>query len=121
MLSSYNHVPNHFDRKTSTHRDLDFISGEFFDHEIPKDKLFLLKYFTTELQVAFLRYFLVFGDCRNFTDHTGHVCSVRLLKRLKARFLRLCQLHDQAKRGMTEEALEMLQLLESGQFPLTGK
>lgn len=101
-------------------RDLDFISGEFFDHEIPRDKQYLLKYFTTDVQVAFLRYALVFEDTKLFKEHTGHYCSDRLKFRFLARFRHLTKLHDEAKRVFTEESLNTLQLLESGQYPLTG-
>jgi len=101
-------------------RDLDFISGTFFDYSIPRDKQYLLKYFTTDVQVAFLRYALVFDDTKLFKDHTGFYCSDRLKFSLLSRFRTLVKLHDQAKNSLTEEGLNTLQLLESGQFPLTG-
>jgi len=101
-------------------RDLDFISGDFLDHEIPREKQYLLKYFTTDVQVAFLRYALVFEDTKLFKDHTGHFCSDRLKFRLLARFKQLTKLHAQAKGVLTEESLNDIQLLESGQYPLTG-
>jgi len=101
-------------------RDLDFISGDFLDHEVPREKQYLLKYFTTDVQVAFLRYALVFEDTKLFKDHTGHFCSDRLKFRLMARFRQLTQIHNQIKGVFTEQALNDLQLLESGQYPLTG-
>lgn len=102
-------------------RDLDFISGRFFDFEIPKEKRYLLKYFTTDVQVAFLRYYLVFGDARRFVDHTGHFCSKRLQARFLSRYRRLTAVYDKAKQSLTEEGFATLQQLESGQYPLTGK
>jgi hypothetical protein len=101
-------------------RDLKFISGEFIDHDVPRDKQYLLKYFTTELQVAFLRYALVFEDTKLFKEHTGFYCSDRLKFRLLFRFRKLIKLHNQAKASYTEEGLNTLQLIESGQYPLTG-
>ena len=100
--------------------DLEFISGNFFEHEIPKDKQYLCKYFSTDLQMAFLRYRMVFEDTRLFKDHTGFYCSDRLRFRLLVRYKQLIKLHDEAKVTFTEEGLNTLQLIESGQYPLTG-
>jgi len=101
-------------------RDLDFVSGRFLDHDIPRGKQYLLKYFTTELQIAFLKYALVFEDTKLFKDHTGYHCSDRLKFRLLSRFRKLIYLHAKAKSTFTEDGLNTLQLLESGQYPLTG-
>lgn len=101
-------------------RDLDFISGDFLDHEIPREKQYLLKYFTTDVQVAFLRYVLVFENAKLFKQHTGHFCSDRLRFRLMARFRQLTKIYNEVKGVFTEKALNDLQLLESGQYPLTG-
>ena len=101
-------------------QDLEFISGAFFDYDIPRDKRYLLKYFTTELQAAFLKYCLFNeGETRLFRDHTGHYCSDRLRFRLLHRFRHLIKLHEEARKSLTEAGLEQLQLLESGQYPLT--
>ena len=83
-------------------RDLDFLSGWFFEYEVPKDKQYLLKYFTTDLQRAFLRYYLVFGNSWNFVDHTGHYCSRRLLWKFQARYRHLVTTYEQAKSLLTE-------------------
>ena len=101
-------------------RDLDFISGNFFEQEIPRDKHYLLRYFTTDLQKAFLRYRLVFENTKLFKDHTGFYCSDRLRFKLLFRFKKLIQIHAEAKSTFTEEGLNKLQLIESGQYPLTG-
>lgn len=101
-------------------RDLEFISGEFMELDIPKNKRFLLKYFTTELQVAFLRYYLVFGSVRNFVDHTGYYCTEGLLFRFQRRYHKLMKAHEQAKKSFTEEGLKMLEVIETGQFVLRG-
>lgn len=102
------------------HRDLNFVSGNFLDMEIPKEKQYLLKYFTTDVQRAFLRYCLTFGDVRLFKEHTGYYCSDRLKFRFLSRFRRLVKLHDDAKSSLTEESLSILHTIESGQYPLTG-
>lgn len=102
-------------------RDLDFISGRFFDYEIPKERKYLLKYFTTDLQIAFLRYYLVFYDTLNFVDHTGYYCSRRLLWKFQTRFLYLNDTYDKAKKSLTEEGMRVVDEIESGKFSLKGK
>jgi len=102
-------------------QDLEFISGEFFDIEVPKEKQYLLKYFQTDLQVAFVRYYLVFGTIRNFVDHTGHYCSERMLHKLQSKYRRLTEAHAAAKSELTEENMDLLERLESGKYRLTGK
>ncbi len=100
--------------------DLEFIAGSFADYQLPAGSRYLLKYFTTAVQVAFLRYYLVFGESKNFTDHTGHYCSKSLLQRLERRFNHLTTAHSEAKLSLTEESLAKLQLIESGKYPLTA-
>lgn len=102
-------------------KDLDFISGKFFDQEIPKSQRYLLKYFKTDLQRAFLGYYLTFGKHTNFVDHTGFWCSERLLWQFRARYHRLVDTYDQSKASLTEEGMEMVHLIESGKFVLTKK
>lgn len=102
-------------------RDLDFISGRFFDFEIPKEKRYLLKYFTTELQQAFLRYYMVFGSAANFVEHTGHYCSERLLWKFKARYRHLTQVYEEAKKSLTEEGMSTVERIEAGKYSLKGK
>lgn len=102
-------------------RDLDFISGRFFDCEIPKGKRYLLKYFKTDLKLAFLRYYFVFGNTKNFTDHTGLYCKRRLLFRMEARLKAIVEAYDQAKSSLTEEGMATVQRIETGKFRLTRK
>lgn len=97
-------------------QDLDFISGKFFDLEIPKEQTYLLKYFKTDLQQAFLRYYLLFGNVKNFIDHTGYYCSERMLFRLQNKYKKLIEAHTVAKSEFTEKSLEMLQIIESGKY-----
>jgi len=102
-------------------RDLELISGRFFDYELPKDKRYLLHYFKTNLQRAFLRYYLIFGDWRCFRDHTGYSCSPRLLDRFEKRFHKLSELYNQAKNTFSEESMNVIYLIETGQYRLTRK
>lgn len=99
--------------------DLEFVSGVFFDYEIPKEKRYLLKYFKTTLQRAFLQYYFVFGNTTNFSDHTGYFCSDRVLWKFKARYKYLTKAYDQAKKSLTEQGMLTVQQIESGNFPLS--
>ena len=101
--------------------DLQFVSGEFLDCEVPRDKQWLLKYFTTDVHRAFLRYYVLCGETKLFQAHTGMYCSDRLKYRLLCRYRQLTKLHGDAKRAFTEESMKLLHKLESGQYPLTGK
>jgi hypothetical protein len=98
--------------------DLNLISGEFFEYEIPKEKRFLLKYFKTDLQMAFLRYYMLYETPMNFVDHTGHYCSKRMLFIFAARYKHLIKLYEQAKSDLSEESMHLIYLLESGQYKI---
>jgi hypothetical protein len=102
-------------------RDIDFLSGRFFDLEIPAEHAFLLKYFRGDFQVAFLRYYLTFGSFKHFTDHTGYHCAERVMFKLLRRYRHLTKIHEEAKRALTEEGMELVFLIESGKYPLTGE
>lgn len=99
-------------------RDLDFIGKKFETVELPKEKRYLLKYFDTELQEAFVKYVHVFGSYDNFTDHTGIPCQPRWLKTLYNKLQRLESLHREAKSSLSEDALKTVALIESGKYKL---
>jgi hypothetical protein len=107
--------------------DSDFLAGRFFDYEIPPAKRYLTWYFTTDLQMVFLRYRLLLEESPAlssrrtilyFTDHTGYYCRERILWRLMARFKHLTETHAQAKKTLTEEGMETLTALEAGRYIL---
>ena len=79
-----------------------------------------MKYFKTELQLSFLRYYLIFGKYRNFKDHTGHHCNPRMLLRLKNKLELLEAAYREAKVFLTEDGMRTIQLIEMGQFVLTN-
>lgn len=94
-------------------RDLNFLSRDFENLEIPKDKKYLLNYFRKEVQQAFLKYFFVFGDYSNFVDHTGHYCQQRWLKILHQKLIDLESIHNDAKKNLD---FSLLTKIESGKF-----
>ena len=77
--------------------DLNLVSGDFFDLELPKDKRYLYKYFDTDVQMLFLRYYYVFGNCHRFAEHTGYSCSRRWLADLKRKYNKLISSYEKAK------------------------
>lgn len=103
-------------------KDLQFISGEFLDYDLPKELKYLGKYFKTRLQRVFLRFYLTFGNLKNFTDHTGFRCSERVLFNLKNKCDKLVNAYHSAKiAGLSEESLEAIHKLESGKFVCSKK
>lgn len=93
--------------------DSHFISGDFFEVVLPKDRAYLQRYFVTEVQRAFLRYMHVFGNWKNFIEHTGHYCSKRSLQVLHLKLRKLEEAHKAAKASMDFDTLE---LIESGKY-----
>lgn len=96
-------------------KDLFFISREFENFDIPKDKLYLLKYFRNALQVAFLKYYFVFDNFDNFVDHTGFYCENRWLKILENRLFKLEEVYKTSKKNFD---FETVLDLEKGRYKL---
>lgn len=101
--------------RDSVLRDLKFISGEFFDLTLPKEKQYLLKYFDTDIQTQFLYYYHIFHSIDRFVEHTGYRASKRWLIDLKNKYDRLVEIHDISKRDMDFETLASI---TSGKFKL---
>lgn len=93
--------------------DMALISRQFESIELPRDKAYLYKYFKTPVQLAFLKYFYIFRDYSNFTDHTGIHCTTLWLRKLANRVLFLEQIHRQTKQ---EFDLETLAKIEKGRY-----
>jgi hypothetical protein len=92
-------------------RDLDLISGNFLEGDVPKAQRYLTKYFKTIPQKAFVKYYLAFRSCERFTEHTGHVASIRWLRELADRLEKL-EREWQAARLIGD--FERLAVIESG-------
>jgi hypothetical protein len=89
--------------------DLNLISGNFFNLELPKEKQYLCKYFETEMGMQFLRYYYVFNSDVRFKEHTGLYCTKRWIKMLKCRYKSLIILYDKAKKDMDFTLLAEIQ------------
>jgi hypothetical protein len=94
-------------------KELKFLSGAFFDFEIPIDKKYLLKYFKSPLEEQFIKYYLCFSDIDNFVDHTGYLCQKRWLIILKKRFDAITDFHHKCKANVE---LELLREIEEGKY-----
>lgn len=91
-------------------------SGAFLDSEISQNRKFLLKYFKTDLQVIFLKFYLHGGDVEKFTNTTGRKCSVRILYKFKRQIDKLVDLYEAAKADFDEESIETLTNITSGKI-----
>ena len=98
--------------------ELEFISGKIFDINLPKDKLYLYRYFVTARQRSFVKYYLTYGEYTRFMDHTGYACSKKWLKNLRQRLIKLQQLHDKAKE---DGDFTTLACIESGKYAIYKK
>lgn len=94
-------------------KEAQFLAGLFFEFDVPIEKRFLFKYFTSPLEHQFVKYYLCFGEIEFFIEHTGYFCQKRWLNILKRRFDKINLLHDKLKNDME---LELLQKLEKGQY-----
>jgi len=92
-----------------------FLAGLFFDYDIPREKIFLLKYFRSPLEKQFIKYYLCLGEIDNFVDHTGYFCQKKWLKILKKRIDGLITAYDKYKQ---EGDLDTLCKIENGKFKL---
>ena len=101
-----------------TFHDLKLISLQLETVELPKEKKYLFKYFNTPLQIAFLKYFHLFGDYSNFVDHTGLSCQIKWLKSLHSKLQKIEKMHKEARFNMD---IETLARIESGKQKFSRK
>lgn len=90
--------------------EIEFLAGNYFDYEIPPERGYLLKYFKTEIQLHFLKYYIKFQVKDSFVSHTGIHCSERHLSRLENRFLKLEDAVQEAKKTFDFKSLEIINL-----------
>ena len=95
----------------------DFISAKFFEDNIPKDKKYLKKYFTTKLQKVFLNFFLLDGNLLLFNEQTGFDCTKRFLFLQKRRYKKIVEMRENAKKNLD---LALLEKIERGKINTTG-
>jgi hypothetical protein len=96
-------------------RDRNLVSGSFLDDNIPNDKLWMCKYFSSKIQKRFLIYFIIFRSHFYFERHTGIYCTKRYLKQMKKKFSSLEDAHKKAKK---EFDLDTLSDIEMGKYKI---
>jgi hypothetical protein len=94
-------------------RDLLWLSKEYENFELPKEKKYLLKYFKSDIQAAFLKYYFVFGNFDNFKEHTGFDCQHRWLLILQNKLQKLESMRIQARADMD---MTLLAKIEAGKI-----
>lgn len=95
--------------------DLELIAGSFFDLDLPKSRRYLFKYFDTDIQQQFVRYYHVFGSIEYFVSHTGIYCQQRWLRQLVVRFNKL---ETTLKKSRQEMDFATVAEIESGKYKL---
>ena len=100
-------------KPTLQDRDLILLSRKFETYDLPKEKKYLLTYFDSELQLAFIKYYFVFGEYTNFTDHTGFAVQKKWLDNLYEKLLIIENAHKKAK---SEFDMKGVLAIEKGKF-----
>lgn len=103
--------------------DLEFLGGKFFDHDLPKDKNYLFKYFKKPAHRCFIRYYFLFnGDktenLKHFRDHSGYFCSKRWIFKLMRKVRQLEKLKKASKEAGD---IDLYATIESGKFKFYAK
>lgn len=93
--------------------DLLLLSREFENYQLPKEKKYLLNYFDSGIQEAFLKYYFVFHDFKNFTDHTGISVQPKWLRNIHEKLQIIEEAHKQAKSNFD---MALVLEIESGNF-----
>ena len=89
--------------------DFLFISGDFFDQPVHREKEYLFRYFNTRIQRQFVRYYLAFRSIRNFTDHTGIRVLPLWLRKLRKKLQSLEAAHAKAKAAFDTETVAKIE------------
>jgi len=96
-------------------KEAEFLAGAFFDCQLPSDKMFLFKYFKSDLEKQFLKYYFCFQEIDCFSAHTGLVCQTRWARILEKRFKLLNFCHNFFKKNFE---LDKLARMETGEMKL---
>jgi hypothetical protein len=89
-------------------KNLLYLDSAFENTVIPKEHRFLLKYFKTFQQRAFLKYYYIMGDWQNFSKHTGIWASRFFMMKLMFKFKHYMSIYDKAKMDANFETLNLL-------------
>lgn len=93
--------------------DLQLIAGEFFDCNLPKHRQYLFRYFKSDIQRQFVRYYHTFGSIEHFSRHTGYFCKKRWLQVLVVRFNKFESILTKARANFD---FATVAIIESGKY-----
>ena len=96
-----------------TERDI-MLSSDITKLQIPKDRLWMKKYFKTKTKRKFLKYFLAFGSDTRFRQHSGEACTKRYVKKMKMQFFKIDAKHEAAKKDLDFELLARIEMGRGG-------
>lgn len=96
--------------------DEEFIAARYFNFDLLPDTYWLLKYFRTDVQKMFLKYYMIFGSVDNFVDHTGHHCTKRFLLKLESKYRALIEARAEAASILDEQHVLKLASIEQGRW-----
>jgi hypothetical protein len=89
-------------------KNLLYLDSAFENTVIPKEHKFLLKYFKTFQQRAFLKYYYIMKDWQNFGKHTGIWSSRFFVMKLMFKFKYYMSIYEKAKAEADFETLKLL-------------
>lgn len=92
-----------------------YIGAQYVDFELPKELLFLGKYFRTKIQRQFLHYYLCMTSYAKFPEHVGVEASRAFCFKMAKKCDYLLDVYSNAKANMD---LEAVALLNSKKYPL---
>jgi hypothetical protein len=93
--------------------DLSYMAGDFAEPVIPKDKKYLFKYFKTDIQTIFLKYYMTYKTTSGFTNATGRKCTRQFLSKQRRKIEIVEAAHQKAKQ---EFDIELLWKIENGKY-----
>lgn len=100
----------HVDKLSIFDQNCVFIGAQYVDFELPKDLMFLKKYFKTKIQHCFLQYYYFVGCKDNFSDHTGYKCDKSFIHKMVGKYDWLMNTFDLAKKNFDLETIGKLQM-----------
>ncbi len=95
-------MPSYFEK------NMIFLNSTYEKFQIPKEYNFLLKYFKTRQQRAFLKYYYLMREVKNFTNHTGIPADESFKYKLSYKFHHYIDIYEKAKSNMDFEKLSLL-------------
>ncbi len=102
-------------RPADENLDSILISSKFIVEDIlPKEKKYLYKFFKSKTLRIFVRYYNLFRDHHNFSNHSGIRMTVKKAGLYRMKFELLEKMYDEARKAGD---FELIAMMESGKLP----